>query len=118
MNKAQREPWFILNLIPWSLFKGETMPCLCAWCRYASWYGNCREAELECSHPLEVISEESFGPWEGNDCWGFRPDIPADVAADITGMWLRQERPNWDSVPRLRRRVAPAQQESYGKGMR
>jgi hypothetical protein len=55
------------------------MPCaygLCNICKYADWSGySCCEAELDCQHPLEVISDDdhAFDTWSGGDCWGFRP---------------------------------------------
>ena len=102
MKRAQREPWLVLNQVP---LPGT--PSLCTWCKYASWSGSCEEAEMDCEHPLEVIRERSDDvSGEQYDCWGFRPDVAPEDAADIVGMWLRGEQPDWSTVPRLGRQGA------------
>ena len=97
MKKEKRIPYLALIHLDIPIPPGN--PCLCQFCKYGEWYGNCGEAELECQHRLEVIGENSFAIWAGKDCWGFRPDISPDVAADIVGYWLRGENVDWATVP-------------------
>lgn len=101
MKKLQREFWLVLNSVP---LPDGVFPSLCTWCRHASWSGSCGEVEMDCEHPLEVVNEKSDDvSGEGYDCWGFRPDIAPEDAADVVGIWLRGQRPAWASVPRLGR---------------
>ena len=99
MQKAKRQAWLILNQVP---FPGT--PCLCSWCKFSRWSGDCEDGYMECEHPLDVISENSEDVSEGRDCWGFRPNVAPEDAADIVGMWLRGEHPDWSTVPRMGRR--------------
>jgi hypothetical protein len=50
---------------------------LCNFCKYASFSGNCCDAELECEHSLPVINNEDHpdNVWSGGDCWGFRTNL-------------------------------------------
>lgn len=101
MKAAQREPWLILTGI------GDSrQACMCTFCQYASWSGSpCSCMEVECEHPLYDRSIDfenmAIDRYFGGDCWGFRPDISREDAADIVGIWLRGEHPDWETVPRL-----------------
>lgn len=77
---------------------------LCNFCKFANFSGSCREADLECEHPLEIL-HESFNSWEvwgGNDCWGFRPRYVLSDCVDAIGMYLQGIHPDWNT---LRERV-------------
>lgn len=82
MNKAQREPYLILTEIPIPMWCNSG-PSLCSFCRYAEWGGSCKEAEVECQHPLDEIVEC------GGDCWGFRPKVSQGVAIGMVSNWLQ-----------------------------
>ncbi len=103
MKKAQRQPYLILNKVKTPI----GYPCLCNWCKFAEWSGfesACSDGDLDCGHPLEVVQENCIFAWaDQGDCWGFRPNISPEVAADIVGMWLRKEWPDWATVPILGR---------------
>lgn len=103
MNKEQRAPYLALTEV-WTA-RG-TFP-MCAFCRYAGWSGRCADAELDCQHPLEVIAERCYEVWESGDCWGFRPKVAPDVAADIVGIWLQGKAVNWTTVPLLGKKATP-----------
>lgn len=74
MNKEQRQPYRdLIDLMP----RGYG---LCNFCKFAQWEGgSCCDADLECTHPLDVINgngideEHPYNVWSGDDCWGFRP---------------------------------------------
>lgn len=110
LNRAHREPWLVLNQVP---FPGTH--CLCTWCRYARWSGSCEEAEADCEHPLGAVQENSDDVGAGQDCRGFRPNIAPEDAADVVGIWLNGQQPDWSSVPRRGRRVRVAT-ELQGSG--
>lgn len=70
---------------------------LCCWCRYALWSGSCDDAELECEHPLPVISDcdcHSWDVWQGGDCWGFRPRYKYNDIVDAMGLVIQGEYPD------------------------
>ena len=108
MRKSKREPYYILSNV--ALPDGG-QPIMCSFCRYAEWNGDCKEAECECRHSL---NEPRTCPWtieamiektmdEGCDCFLFRPRFTPEVAADLVGIWLQGQEPDWNTVPRLRR---------------
>lgn len=89
---AKRLPYFALTKV-----KTPTMgyPSLCHFCKYAKWIGDCNESDLECQHPLGQgygAKWDSFAVWAGDDCWGFRPAVDIDEAADMVGIWLNSQR--------------------------
>lgn len=98
MNKAQREPYLILNNL-----SDECNVVLCCWCKYAEWIGGCGEAYPECKHPLEVVKDRACDDavW-GSDCWAFRPEVSREDAVDVVGIWLRGEAVDWNTVPKVR----------------
>lgn len=69
----------------------EVSGYLCNFCRFATFYGSCGEAEPECGHPLEVVQAILAAGDPVERCWGFRPRYNIDEAADITGIMLRGE---------------------------
>ena len=71
---------------------------------------------MECKHPLEVVSEKSEDVSEGRDCWGFRPNVAPEDAADIVGIWLRGQQPDWDTVPRMGRQGDPRVRQTVRMG--
>ena len=97
MKKEQRLGYLILNEIETPL--GEC--CLCTWCKFAEWSGDCEEADLDCKHPLwqvsEVLAEDAFS---GDDCWGFRPKVSREDAVDVIGYHLQDKEVDWASVIR------------------
>ena len=99
MKKEQRLEYLILNEIETP--RGEC--CLCTWCRFAEWTGGCKDADVDCKHPLwrvcEVLVEDAV---YGEDCWGFRPNIKREDAVDIVGMRLQGQEVDWASVGRSR----------------
>ena len=76
---------------------------LCPFCLFAEQEGDWCDASLECNHPLPVLSErEDWGPWrEGEDCWGFRPRMSVEVAADLVGIWLQGKPVDSRTIPML-----------------
>ena len=99
MNKTQREPWRALTRVmlpkPFDGYMG-----LCHFCKYAKWTGECLEAELECMQPLWKISEgeHPIDVWNGSDCWGFRPKYDLDASADVVGVYLQGQHPDYESI--------------------
>jgi len=73
---------------------------LCNFCKFAFFSGSCNEADLECEHPLEVISEsdKSWEAWAGNDCWGFHPRYVLSDCVDAIGMYLQGIHPDWGTL--------------------
>lgn len=66
---------------------------LCNFCRFASWYGSCCDAELECEHPLSCINGDGIGQeqgdvWSGADCWAFRPNLSLQELGEIASITL------------------------------
>ena len=88
MKRQGREAYRCLTTLPLPIFEGATL-CLCTFCGHASWSGSCNEAELECEHPLDAVSESDMDVWEGfgRDCWGFRPQWSREDCVDITGIF-------------------------------
>jgi len=90
VNKEQREPYYTLTKI--QMPDGDT-PCLCAFCRFVEQSGDCKEPDLECTHPLSVVyiflSEDVMV--ENVDCWAFRPQISIDTAQRMVENWLHGE---------------------------
>lgn len=85
MKKAQREAWVAIT-------GANYVAVLCAFCKYGLYEGDCKDGYYVCEHPLDVVYEMLHAPYgiePGDDCWGFRPTIKLDVAADIVGMWLQ-----------------------------
>ena len=92
MKKSERFRYLALTLVP---FPAGGTVCICAFCRYAAWEGECEDTYPRCLHPLsdralyKVIEFvlEGFGA----DCWGFRPakgmDIP--TADGMVANWLQ-----------------------------
>lgn len=87
-------------------------PIMCSFCRYAEWQGwSCKERYAECHHPLMDRSWSFERMTEGltaddgcgTDCWGFRPDVSIETAADIVGIWLQGLGVDSDTVPVLGR---------------
>ena len=98
MNKEQRIPYRVLTKIALPLPDWSNVS-LCLFCKYASWIGSCKEAELECEHPIDIIGENSHDTWAGGDCWGFKPKYTREDCVDIVGILLQGQRMDWDSVP-------------------
>lgn len=98
MKKEKRIPYLILTKVE---IDDGSSAILCSFCRYAEWVGeNCEDAECNCHHPLWEVNELEYdAAIYGSDCWGFRPAVSADIAADIVGYWLRREGIDWDTVP-------------------
>ncbi len=99
MKVGQRNPWLILTQIE------GACAIMCSFCRYAAWLGGCQEQECECEHPLADKSwnfeNEIENAMEGLDCWGFRPAYSREDAADVVGIWLNGQQPDWETVPRI-----------------
>ena len=78
---------------------------LCCFCKFVQFEGNgsvCYGYSYpECHHKLAYWLPGADDMYPGNDCWGFRPDEPIDVVADIVGIiiqnhnagvsWLKRE---------------------------
>lgn len=99
MKAEERWQYRALTYIPIPFWDGSTT-CLCAFCRYAKWSGSCKETEMECTHPLIVRYDDDLTVWEGygQDCWGFRPDVPIPVADGMVQAWLTGKNiriPDW-----------------------
>lgn len=113
MKAKQREPWLILTQIgiPNADYGNDASAILCSFCKHAAWTGSqCGEDnDCECEHPLIKISDnfenEAQRAMDGGDCWGFRPDFSREDAVDIVGIWLNNEWPDWDTVPRLGKKL-------------
>ena len=91
-RKAQREVFVAVA--------GEISGTLCSFCQFSHFDGSpCSgDAYAECQHPL---SEQIFpyeGPEPGQDCWGFRPALDIEDAADIAGMIIAHGWNNWSWV--------------------
>ena len=86
MKKSQREPYLILTKV--ELPGGEVS--LCCLCRFGEQLGDCGDG-IACCHPLGDRWGFPTDAEEGNgrDCWGFRPLVSPEVAADMVGIWLQ-----------------------------
>ena len=100
MKKAQRDIYLQLaNIELPEPFDGVLG--LCNFCQYAEWLGYyCEDAELDCHHPLEVIRDYSDGIWEGDDCWGFRPEYSLEDITYMIGIYLRGKYPDMSQCKR------------------
>lgn len=71
---------------------------LCVFCKHAEWESSgCDEGYAVCVHPIESLStqnvrEEDLTP--GDDCYGFTPNMPVFLIADIVGAIISQ---GWDT---------------------
>ncbi len=107
MNTDKRQPYVELGQVE---FHDGCHMTLCGFCRFAEWSGDCGEAECDCKYPLidrSFAFEQMYDAlqnWEGYDCWGFRPLVSPDVAADIVGIGLQDKTVDWDTVPLLVKR--------------
>lgn len=106
MKKAEREAYLLLNSLQGDIWKArvECDPCLCLWCRLAEWSGGCEDARLDCRHGIEIVAERHEDVWQGDDCWGFRPNVAREDAVDACGIMLTGHYVNWQTVPRKGRR--------------
>jgi hypothetical protein len=90
MNKVEREIYLILS--------DECGMQLCGFCKYAQCAGSCCDDGMECHHPLH---DKSGFPWEnedpepGSDCWGFKPELTVEQAADICGAVISSGFDQW-----------------------
>jgi len=79
---------------------GETINAtLCTFCHYGDFhFDGCCEGYAECQHPIEELSYQGIHQEDcepGDDCYAFRPSLPVDVAADLTGAILEQDWDEW-----------------------
>jgi len=80
MKAEQREVYLALTKeIDW---------VLCSFCKHVLPDEACGEAE--CGHPLDAISGDLLVGGPGDDCWGFRPNLPVPDIADIVGIILAE----------------------------
>lgn len=83
MKKHQRHVYLELTKeIEWNL---------CAFCKYAEFSSLC-DGDVNCKHDFWEISDQDY-IYPGQDCWGFRPDMPISDIADIVGIIISH---NWD----------------------
>lgn len=103
MKREERIPYLILASLERDMKVPRTCS-LCAWCRYAAWFGGsaCDYCDLQCEHPVDAVADRAYDVWgDGNDCWGFKPDIWREDAVDICGLGLQGKWPDMSSVQRL-----------------
>ena len=79
---------------------------LCCFCKFGKREGEgCVDSYVVCQHPLPAISESErdSGEWTaGEDCWGFRPYVSFEVAADLVGFWLRRLAVDTRTIPMVK----------------
>lgn len=93
---------------------------LCNICKFAEWEGYCSsEANLNCTHPLEAISQGDYGDhpynaWSGSDCWGFRPNSTLQEVATFAGIVLEGKLPHWNRKGELLAIIPSERDKEYG----
>ena len=92
---AKREVYYVLSQVALPTEDPSRFPdceaSLCYFCKFARWSGSCEDPELECEHPL-LRPWDCWEPdevWQGSDCWGFRPDVSIELAAEWVGQRLQ-----------------------------
>ena len=97
MKKEQRAVWLKLSNMPNKYVSG-----LCNWCKFAEFEGgSCEDAELDCTHPLDVIAESAGDVFSGCDCWAFRPLFEFDSFVDAIGLCLQGFYPDYNSLEKV-----------------
>jgi hypothetical protein len=95
----------------------EINASLCTFCSYGEWEAeDCCSGYNICNHPIDALStenrcEEMLEP--GSDCYGFHPDMPVALIADIVGAALVEGWQEWAF-----RRYAPRQVTVYGRSFK
>jgi hypothetical protein len=82
MKYEKREPYLFLARI--------SDLGLCNFCKYGDFEGSWCDADLNCEHPLPIISDNEPGEvWGGNDCWGFKPQHNLQVCGVIASIAMQ-----------------------------
>ena len=109
MKREQREPYlYLVRLADY---------VLCSFCKYAEWDGvSCCDASLECTHPIEEISDNVYG-WEDRDCWGFRPSRTFQDIGMHVGIHLEGNMPHWSATYKQLIAIIPSKRDREEMGL-
>jgi len=97
----------------------EINAALCTFCSQSRWESDgCCDGYAICEHPL---SDRCCWPWfdespePSDDCWGFKPAISVETAADIVGAIISQEYDEWGMMVYTRRSVTVYGRDTNGQ---